>query len=173
MDRKGRKNCNDSILFLKSQLQAANLAIKLILVGMENTHLQNRRGNFSVCRMLPGVYFVTKRWEFWRVFSWVEIVALCTSTRSFLLQPNEKSLLHFTCDTSLSFLLVFSGVLFLNDIFLKFWYALFIRTTVAAALKLPWITSFLISPVFMPFCQYHCWCCLQTVLFPINSIHFT
>lgn len=87
--RKGRKNCSDNIFFyFNHQLQAANLAIKLILVGLENARLQNKRRNFGVCRMLPGVYFVSKRWELWRVFSWVEIVAFCASTKSFLFQPD-------------------------------------------------------------------------------------
>lgn len=62
--------------YFNHQLQAANLAIELILVGMENVCLQNERENFGVCRMLPGICFVSKDGgsgkyflEFWRVFS--------------------------------------------------------------------------------------------------------
>lgn len=40
-------------IYFNHQLQAANLAIKPILVGMENTRLQNKRGNFGVCRCFP------------------------------------------------------------------------------------------------------------------------
>lgn len=85
------------------------------------------------------------------VFSCFEPVALCASTKSFLLQPDQKSLLRFTGDTSLSCLFFF-WVRFLNDIFLNFCYALFIwRTSVTAALKLSWIIFFLMTPIFKPF----------------------
>lgn len=46
--------------YFNHQLRAANLAIKLVLIGMENARLQNQTGNFGACRMLPSGYFVRK-----------------------------------------------------------------------------------------------------------------